>query len=201
MFTGIVQELGTVARLQRSRGIVTLAVSAPKTAVRVRPLESVAVNGVCLTVVRVRDASLECEMIRETGRLTTLRSLKSGSRVNVEPSLSVTDRIGGHLVFGHVDGIGTVARRREQGGDLTLEIRVSAAMRRWLVPKGPIALDGVSLTLGQRLTGTTFSVHLIPETLRQTTLMSLKVNDQVNLEIDYLAKLVRQWLDQRPTPR
>ncbi len=197
MFTGIIQELGTVARIERSQGVVRMTISAPKTAARVQPLESVAINGVCLTVVGVRDGALRFEMIPETRRLTTLGSLRSGHRVNLEPSLSVSDRLGGQLLFGHVDGIGTITRRRQQGGELILEVRIGTALRRFLVPKGPVAVDGVSLTVGRSLTSTTFTVHLIPETLRQTILRSLVIGDRVNVEADYFAKLIAQFLRSR----
>lgn len=197
MFTGIIQEIGTVARIERTKGLIRLTIHAPKTASRVQPLESVAVNGVCLSVVNVRGATLAFEVIRETQQLTALSSLRSSHRVNLEPSLSVTDRLNGHLVFGHVDGVGTIVRRRQLAGELVLDIRLAQALRRFLVPKGPVAVDGVSLTVGKALGASTFTVHLIPETLRQTTLGLRAAGDRVNIELDYLAKLVRQFLHSR----
>jgi riboflavin synthase len=194
MFTGIIREIGTVARRERSRGVIRVTIAAPRTARRVQRLESVAVNGVCLSVVAVRRDTLLVEVIRETQRLTTLGSLERGSRVNLEPSLSLTDRLNGHVVLGHVDGTGAVSARRAQAGELVLTIRLASALRRRLVPKGPVTVDGVSLTVGRSLTPSTFSVHLIPETLRQTTLASRRVGDRVNIEVDYFAKLVQQFL-------
>jgi riboflavin synthase len=193
MFTGIIREIGTVARVERSNGVVRLTVSAPRTASRAQPLDSVSVNGVCLSVVRVRTGAMTFEVIPETHRATALGTLSRGSRVNLEPSLSVSDRLGGHLVFGHVDGVGTIAARRQRAGELAVEIRVAPALRRFLVPKGPVTVDGVSLTVGRRLAASRFTVHLIPETLRQTTLASRRVGDRVNLEIDYFAKLIWQF--------
>ena len=193
MFTGVIRELGVVSSLQRSKGLIRLAVYAPQTASQVQRLESVAVNGVCLSVVDVRRHTLLFEMIPETQRRTSLRGLRAGRRVNLEPSLSVSDRINGHFVFGHVDGLGTVVTRRRIEGELILEIRVARTLRTFLVPKGPVAVDGVSLTVGRALSASTFTVHLIPETLRQTILGAAAAGDRVNIELDYLAKLVRQF--------
>ncbi len=193
MFTGIIQEVGTLGRMERSGGLVRLTVHAPKTASRVRPLESVAVDGVCLTVVRVREAALTFEVIRETQTLTSLGHLRTGDRINLEPSLSVTDRFNGHILFGHIDGVGTVIRRRQLMGELILEIRLAPVLRKFLVPKGPVTVDGVSVTVGKDVGASTFTVHLIPETLRQTTLGSRNIGNRVNLELDYFAKLIWQF--------
>ena len=193
MFTGIIREFGTVVRTERKQGLVRLTIQAPKTASRVQLLESVSVNGVCLSVVRVHQGALVFEAIPQTQRLTTLGSLRAGQRVNVEPSLSITDRLSGHILLGHVDGTGTVVKRRQPGGELVLEIRLPRPLRRFLVPNGPIAVDGVSLTVGPTLTDSTLAVHLIPETLRQTTLSTLTAGDRVNIELDYLAKLIHQF--------
>lgn len=201
MFTGIIRELGTVVRMERRNGLLRLGLSAPQTATGVQRLESVAVNGVCLSVVDVRQHTLTFELIRETQRLTTLGTLRSGDQVHVEPSLTLTDRLNGHILLGHVDGMGAVVRRRQVGGELVMEIRVGAGLRKFLVPKGPVALDGVSLTVGQALTASTLTVHLIPETLRQTILRSRRVRDHVNVEVDYFAKLVHQFLNARVSHR
>jgi riboflavin synthase len=197
MFTGIVQELGTVARVERPKGLVRLIIDAPKTASRVTRLESVAVNGVCLSVIHVNGSAMTFEVIQETQHLTTLGLLHSGDRVNLEPSLSVTDRLNGHFLFGHIDGLGSLVRLRRLPSELVLEIRVPAGLRKFLVRKGPVAVDGVSLTVGDIPTASTFTVHLIPETLRQTMLRSRRVGDRVNIELDYIAKLVSQFLRSR----
>ena len=194
MFTGIVQEIGTVTRIERRDGLTRLSIQAPKTASRLARLESVAVSGVCLSAVSVGRGAVAFEVIEETRGLTTIGTWRPGERVNVEPSLSLTDRLGGHILLGHVDGVGTVVKRRQSRGELILEIRVPSVVRRFLVPKGPVAVDGVSLTVGGRLTASTFSIHLIPETLRQTTLRQVRPGDRVNVEADYLAKLVHQFL-------
>jgi riboflavin synthase len=197
MFTGIIQELGTVARVERSKGLLRLSVHAPKVASKVGPLESVAVSGVCLSVINVRQGTMTFEVIHETQALTTLDTLRRGDRVNLEPSLGVCDRLSGHFVFGHVDGIGTVAARRQRGGEILLELRVARRLHAFLVPKGPVAIDGVSLTVGRVGRGSIFTVHLIPETMRQTTLGARQAGARVNGELDYLAKLVRQFTASR----
>ena len=193
MFTGIIREVGTVSRLERSNGLVRLTVRAPKAAAKVSALESVAVNGVCLTVTSARGGVMRFDVIPETQQMTALGRLRAGSSVHVEPSLSLTDRINGHILLGHVDGVGTIIRRREDHGEIILEIRVPAGLRRWLVSKGSVAVDGVSLTVGRALPGRGFTVHLIPETLRHTRLGALAPGSPVNVEIDYLAKLVSQF--------
>ena len=190
MFTGIIQEIGTVVRVERSRGLVRLSVQAPHIASKVGRLESVAVNGACLSVVTVRHGVLTFDMIAETQHRTTLGHLRRGGRVNLEPSLGICDRLNGHFVFGHVDGVGTVVTRRQLAGELIFGVRLSAGLRKFLVPKGSVAVDGVSLTVGKMPTASTFTLHLIPETLRQTTLGEQVVGDRVNIELDYLAKLV-----------
>ncbi len=192
MFTGIIKEVGTVSRLQRTNGLVRLTVRAPKAAAAMSPLESVAVNGVCLTVASARRGALSFDLIPETQQRTALTGLRAGSAVHVEPSLALTDRINGHLLLGHVDGVGTVVRRQQAPGELRLEIRVPSGLRKWLVPKGPVAVDGVSLTVGRVRPGGIFTIHLIPETLRHTRLGALVAGAKVNIEVDYLAKLVTQ---------
>ena len=198
MFTGIIRELGTVTRNERRNGVVRLTVQAPKTAAKIAPLESIAVNGVCLSAVRVERGAMAFEVIPETLRLTALAGLRPGARVHVEPSLTLLDRIGGQLLLGHIDGVGRLIRRTPRSGELALEIQIAPTLRRFLVPKGPIAVDGVSLTMGERLGRSSFTVHLIPETMRQTTLGDRPVGSTVNLELDYLTKLIWQFTRSRP---
>ena len=196
MFTGTIREIGVVERVQRREGLVRLAVRGPRTAAKVVAADSVAVSGVCLTAAAVRAGVMTFEVVPETLRLTTLGRLAPGTRVNLEPSLSLADRLGGHLVFGHVDGTGRVVGRQARGGELVLTIQVPAACRGLIVPKGPLAVDGVSLTVGPQVTNR-LTLHLIPETRRRTTLAERRVGEWVNLEADYVAKLIRQHLRAR----
>ena len=192
MFTGIVRELGTVVSARRTGGLLTLQVHAPRTASMVAIGESIAINGVCLSAVSSRQGVLTFEVIPETQRLTALGKLMAGSPVNVEPSLSLTDRLNGHLVLGHIDGVGRILRRTQKANEVALQIQSPPAVHRYLAPKGPIAVDGVSLTVGAPVSSRAFAVFLIPETLQKTTLGIRKAGDLVNLEVDYLAKLVTQ---------
>ena len=198
MFTGIIQELGTVVRTERAKGLVRLTVHAPKTAAKVQHLESVAVNGVCLSVVQLRPELMMFEIIRETQRLTTLGGLRRGDRVHLEPSLSIADRLSGHIVFGHIDGLGAVTKRRVLPGETRLELRVPSSLRKFIISQGAVAVDGVSLTVGRSVGASRFTIHVIPETLRQTTLGDRRVGDRVNVELDYLAKLVWQFVRRTP---
>lgn len=201
MFTGIVQEIGTVARVQRANGLLRLVVLAPKTAAKVANLESVAVDGVCLSVVSVRQGTVTFEVIPQTQRLTALGALRRGDRVNVEPSLTLTDRLSGHIVFGHIDATGRVTGRVQRAGERVLTIRFPAALRRFLIAKGPVTLDGVSLTVAKVLRGSSLTVHLIPETLHQTTLGERRIGERVNLELDYFAKLIEQFVKRHGAAR
>lgn len=150
--------------------------------------DSLAINGVCLTVA-VRSRSLfTFDLLAETLRSTTFGSHRPGDRVNVEPALKVGDPLGGHLVLGHVDGVGRVVARRSSPSGLALTMRAPLGIRRYLAPKGAIAVDGVSLTVGPRIARGRFTVHLIPETVAQTTLGARRPGDSVNLEVDPIAR-------------
>lgn len=198
MFTGIIQEVGTVVSAQRGREADRLVLRAPKTADGLALGESVAVNGVCLSAVAVRQGAITFDVVPETQRVTSLATLTAGRRVNLERSLALTDRLNGHLVLGHVDGIATVGARRETGSDVALDLRLADGFGKLLVPKGPIAVDGVSLTVGALSAGGRCTVYLIPETLRRTTLSERQAGDPVNIELDYVAKLLVAQQARRP---
>ena len=191
MFTGLIRELGVLTRLRHGAGTLQLEVDAPRLSRQVAPTDSVAVNGVCLTVTGVRRGRVSFDVIPETRARTALSRLRPGDRVHLEPSLTLADRLNGHIMLGHVDGVGRVVRRLKRPGMLVVTIQADAAVRRWLVPKGPVAVDGVSLTVGPTIRRGRFMVFLIPETLRRTTLGDRRVGDLFNLEADYVAKLIR----------
>ena len=153
--------------------------------------ESVAIDGVCLTVTERGAAGFEAVAGAETLARTTLERLRSGSRVNLERALRVGDRLGGHFVQGHVDGVGTVSGRRDRGANIEIDVRAPAALARYLVEKGSVAIDGISLTVNQ-VAGDVFSVALIPHTATETTLASRRAGDRVNLEVDMIAKYVEK---------
>ncbi|MGH2591282.1 MAG: riboflavin synthase [Actinomycetota bacterium] len=194
MFTGIVEELGVVLEIGPAR----LAVSCRTVTADSGIGSSVAVNGTCLTVVERSDAHLAFDLSEETLRRTGLSRLAEGDPVNLERPLSLSSRLGGHLVQGHVDGVGEVARIEADGERGTrLTVRSPAEVRRYLVEKGSVCVDGVSLTVAG-LDGDAFSVALIPHTLNVTTLGSARPGDPVNLEVDVIAKYVEALLEGRP---
>lgn len=189
MFTGIIEEVGTVRGLMAGGLKARLTVDAPATAPQVEPGDSVAVNGVCLTVSGIATDQLTFDIVTETLRRSTLGGLKSGGRVNLEGALRVGDRLSGHFVMGHVDGVGQVVRRSDDPGQLTLRIRAPAEVKKYLLEKGSIAVNGVSLTIWE-VRGPEFSVALVPHTRSLTTLEQLARGDSVNLEADVLARWV-----------
>lgn len=191
MFTGLVETLGRVSLLRPEPPGVRIGVEAGKIAAEAAIGESVCVSGCCLSVVAIEGPTLVFQAGPETLSRTTLGRLAVGSPVNLERAMRLSDRLGGHLVSGHVDGIGRLAAREEEGEWVTCRFEPPAALLPHLVPKGSIAVDGVSLTLcevGDR----SFSVALIPHTLAATTLGHLEVGGEVNLETDMLAKLVER---------
>ncbi len=201
MFTGLIADLGTVRAVRLAAGGATLEIETAL-AEQLREGDSIAVNGVCLTAsVRARGA-FEAQAMHETLRRSSLGALDAGARVNLELALRVQDRLGGHIVQGHVDGTGTIAAIQPDGFSRVLEIDdVEPDLTRYLVEKGSVALDGVSLTVSA-LREDGFAVSLIPETLARTNLGNVQEGAQVNIEVDILAKHVERLMAaQRPAAR
>ncbi len=196
MFTGIVRELGIVEAVDAADQGVRLRVRAPETAARAGVGDSVALSGVCLTATDVSDGVLAFEAVPETLRRSSLGRLGPGERVNVEPALRAGDPVGGHIVQGHVDGVGRVVSVAPEGDGARLEIEIEPEHARYVVEKGSITVEGVSLTIAE-LGSTSFAVALVPHTLGATTLGELKVGDEVNIEVDVLAKHVERLLEAR----
>jgi riboflavin synthase len=190
VFTGIVRELGSVEALEESKAGARLRVRAPETAGGTAVGDSVSVNGVCLTAVEVQDGVLAFDAVPETLRRSSLGRLGAGSPVNVEPALRAGEPLGGHIVQGHVDGIARVRRADDEG----LEIEAPPEILRYCVEKGSIAVEGVSLTIAS-LSGDAFTVALVPHTRGVTTLGALGPGDEVNIEVDLLAKHVERLLE------
>jgi riboflavin synthase len=193
MFTGLIAELGTVTALDRGGEGATLTVRA-RLADELRGGDSIAVNGVCLTAIASRDGRFEAEAMLETLRRSSLGALAVGDRVNLELPLRADGRLGGHIVQGHVDGVGSVAAVREQGLARVLTIAADPHLARYLVEKGSVAVNGVSLTVSA-LPEQGFEVSLIPETVRRTNLGAVAPGDLLNLEVDVLAKHLERLLD------
>jgi riboflavin synthase len=190
LFTGLVQELGTVERLERSYDGVTLTVSASLSGGLTRG-DSVAVNGVCLTAASVLADGFTAEVVNATLERTSLGAVEPGAAVNLELPLRASDRLGGHIVQGHVDGMGAVVGVADDGFARRVEIAAPPELLRYVVETGSIAVDGVSLTvagIGER----SFTVSLIPETLDRTNLDGLRAGTKVNVEVDVLAKYVEK---------
>ncbi|MGH2754336.1 MAG: riboflavin synthase [Actinomycetota bacterium] len=188
MFTGIVGEQGTVKRT-RGRGMVRLEIEAPRTSKELRVGDSVSVNGVCLTATVTGRKRFEVEAMPETLARSTLDSLAKGSLVNLELPARLNDRLGGHLVQGHVDGIAKAVRIEDDDGARLMWFEADVDQLRYLVPKGSVTLDGVSLTLVD-VGHTTFQVGIIPHTLEVTSLGRIEVGSYVNVEVDLIAKYV-----------
>ncbi len=197
MFTGLVGELGIIEGIERYDGVTLATIRAPATAASLSEGDSVAVDGVCLTATRAGRSTFDVEMVSETVARTTLGSVEPDHRVNLELPLQAGARLGGHIVQGHVDGVGTVVDVSVERGDATLVVEAPSGLGRYIVEKGSVAVNGVSLTVSKRERDT-FSVALIPKTLAVTNLGSLGVSDLVNLEVDIMGKYVEQMLGAGP---
>jgi riboflavin synthase len=193
MFTGLIADLGTVLSVARDRDGARLRIDT-RLARELDPGASIAVDGVCLTATEVDDESFAADAISETLARTSLGTLREGARVNLELPLRASDRLGGHVVQGHVDATGTVRALREEGFSRVLAIDAPRTLARHIVEKGSVALDGVSLTVSA-LGDDGFEVSLIPETLARTNLGELAVGDTVNIEADILAKHVARLIE------
>ena len=189
MFTGLIEEAGRVTEVRPADAGARLVVAAGAVAEGLRVGDSIAVNGACLTAVEVTAGGFALDCVAETLRRTALGELAPGDRVNLERPMRLGDRLDGHLVQGHVDGVGTVRGARDEGESTLLEVVPPAPLMRYVVEKGSIAVDGVSLTVAARLPDA-FTVALIPHTMAVTTLGPQAVGRPVNLEVDVVAKYV-----------
>lgn len=200
MFTGIVEETGVITEIAPQDAAIRLTVRAKECAKDVRLGDSIAVNGCCLTLVKTKRAGtgalLSFDLLQETWDRTSFSQVKVDSRVNLERALAVGARLGGHFVTGHIDGIGTITRWERTGKDHQLDIAAPPEIRRYIVFKGSIAVDGISLTVAG-VTPTGFRLWIIPHTHEVTNLHERAVGDPVNLESDMLGKYVDQLLEQR----
>ncbi len=194
MFTGIVEEVGTVRRV----GGGTLSIDAEEILTDVRLGDSIAVNGVCLTVTSFDKNHFEADVMPETVRRTSLAELRKGSPVNLERALTLASRLGGHIVSGHIDGVGTVAGLRQEGNALLLTVAAAPALLRGIVEKGSVALDGISLTVAA-VTEETFTVSLIPHTREVTNLRAKRTGSRLNIETDIIGKYVEKLMTAKDT--
>ena len=191
MFTGLIREVGRLRGMAPRRGVVRLDIEAPATAARAAVGDSIAVNGICLTVTSCSGRVFSVEAVAETKRLTTLRHWRRGDRLHLESALRAGDPLDGHLVQGHVDGTGTVKAVRNAGGSLLVTVDLPEELAAYLTPKGSVAVDGVSLTVDEGPFDHGFTVNLIPHTLAVTTFGKVRTGRKVNLEMDVLVKSAR----------
>ena len=196
MFTGIVEEIGVVKALESSLAGTRLAILASTVMETLTVGASVSGNGACLTVVAVGDREFSAEVSRETLSITALGRLMTSAPVNLERALKINERIDGHLVSGHVDGVGTLTSRRQEGNAIALRIEASKEVLRYCVPKGSITVDGASLTINE-LNDRSFGVAIIPHTAKMTTLGVKQAGETVNLEADLIGKYVERLLQER----
>ena len=197
MFTGIIEEVGHVKSLHRGAKSFTLEVEAEKVLEGTLVGDSIATNGVCLTVTSLTGHGFTADVMPETVSRTALSELVSGSPVNLERALSLQTRLGGHIVSGHIDGTGRIADRRQDDTALWLTIECDSKLLRYIIEKGSVTLQGVSLTVA-RVDARSFAVSLIPHTQAATTLHQAKVGDLVNIENDIIAKYVEKLLGKGP---
>lgn len=200
MFTGIVEELGKVADLKISPDSAQLTLEGSKVLEGTQIGDSISVNGVCLTVVKLQGNLFTVDIMAETLNKTNLKLCSRGSRVNLERALQLSTRLGGHLVSGHVDGVGTIQRITPAGIAKLFELKTSSSLLKYVLPKGSIAIDGISLTVVDILSQG-FSVSLIPHTRQETTLGFKGVGDTVNLETDLIGKYVARLLEKTEEPK
>jgi riboflavin synthase len=191
MFTGLIQEVGLVHQAEKQGSDLRLSLQAPLLSSKVKLGDSVAVNGCCLTVVDIKIPLLAFQAVPETLDRTVLGHLKEGSRVNLELPLTLSDLLGGHLVQGHVDGVAEITAIYPEGQGARMSVKVPQNLTRYVVEKGSIALNGISLTVAA-IKGDQLEVALIPHTLQNTDLGSKKVGDSLHVEVDLLAKYVEK---------
>lgn len=197
MFTGIIEEIGKVERIQKDSRNCKLSIKASKILTDIHLGNSIAVNGICLTVTRFNHQSFTVDVMNETWSRTALTLLKHGSEVNLERALSVNGRLGGHVVTGHIDGTGKISSIKKDDNAVWYQINTQKEILDLIVEKGSITIDGISLTVA-KVSKVNFSVSVIPHTLEQTILKSKQVGSTVNLENDILGKYVQKLMDNSP---
>jgi riboflavin synthase len=199
LFTGLIQDLGKIQSLERRGGGFFLTVATGLSLADVKVGDSIAVDGVCLTAVRLSGRTFTAEVSPETLKRTTLSRAAAGQPVNLEKSLRLSDFLGGHLVSGHVDGTGEVVRVLAEGNSRRYRFRAPGEIARYLIAKGSVAVDGISLTVAE-IEEPEFAVAVIPHTAQSTTLGAKKAGDPVNLEVDPIAKYVEKFLRRAEGP-
>ncbi|MCK8817810.1 riboflavin synthase [Natroniella sulfidigena] len=194
MFTGIVEEIGKIKKIEHGSNSIALTIQANKVLGDVKLGDSIATNGVCLTVTDFKENEFTVDVMPETLRNSSLADLKIGHEVNLERALRVGDRLGGHLVSGHIDGVGSIRAKKREDNAVVVTIAPPKELLRYIIPKGSITIDGVSLTVAQ-LEANTFDISLIPHTAQITILGKKNVGNKVNLEVDLIGKYVERMME------
>ncbi len=200
MFTGLVEGIGTVKAIGRVGRDMALTIVPPFDASECQIGESISVDGVCLTVTEVRHEAISMDVSEESISRSTLGTLRQGKKVNMERALRLSDRVGGHLVLGHVDGIGKIIRKQPRQRSWTIRISMEPGLTRYTVEKGSIAIDGISLTINKCFPDGV-EVNVIPKTAEATTLLSKEVGDLVNIETDLIGKYIERLMEETGKPR
>ncbi len=197
MFTGIVEEIGTIEKIIYASRSCVLTIRCRKVLEGTQVGDSIAVNGACLTVTELTATSFLCDVTPETMKRTAFSLFKAGTQVNLERALRLCDRLGGHIMLGHVDSTGKILSIYREENALNISVEAEARFEKYMLEKGSVAIDGVSLTIAKKK-GAAFTVSLIPHTGKMTGLLSKKTGDPVNLEYDYLGKYVEQFVKEKP---
>lgn len=193
MFTGIIEEIGTIKAIQWGSKSAILTIGASKILDDVKIGDSINTNGACLTVTSFTKNEFSVDVMAETMRRTNLQNLKTGSKVNLERALRLNDRLGGHIVSGHIDGTGKISNIKKEDNAIWISIKTSADVSRYIIQKGSVAIDGISLTVAA-ISHETFQVSIIPHTGVQTTLLTKQINETVNIECDQVGKYIEKFL-------
>lgn len=195
MFTGMIEEKGRVSRIEQSNRSYHLTIQCQKVLENTKTGDSISVNGACLTVVKMDPHSFQADATPETMRRTDCSELRPGSPVNLERAVRLCDRLGGHLVLGHVDGTGKIVSLRKEGNAVDVSIMAPAPLMKYIIEKGSIAIDGISLTIASAASNI-FTISVIPHTGEETTLLDKQEGDSVNIECDYVAKIIEHMMNQ-----
>lgn len=195
MFTGIVEEIGILSNIEKSSSGMRLTINAHRILEDMKLGDSIAVSGVCQTVVKFSQTHFTVEVSNETLEVTTFRKIKSGDHVNLERALRLSDRLGGHIINGHVDGTGELIEIKKEGFSSIYQFKIPSSLARYTVYKGSVCIDGISLTISDiNAEGTVFAVTIVPHTFENTTLINLKPGSVVNIETDILGKYIEKLI-------
>ncbi len=193
MFTGIIEDIGVIANINKMAGRWEISLKTALPPATIKEGDSISVDGVCLTVTKLSNNTFSVDASLETLRLTTLKDKRAGQRVNLERAMSAENRFGGHLVTGHIDGVGSIIEKKKEGDSTQLVIEVSPSLSRYIVGKGSIAIDGISLTVNEQRDNI-FSVNIIPYTVSRTTIGEKNLRDAINIETDIIGKYVESFI-------